>query len=129
MPRFVVLCHHLPVESPRSTHWDWMFEVDGVLETWASPPLDALFDVDQNATISVNCQRLADHRLKYLDYSGPVEGDRGSVERMICGTYDFLEQCGSCRRLFARASSGNFEIQFTTATGQIEATMTLRRTN
>ena len=32
-------------------------------------------------------ERLADHRLDYLEYEGPVSGDRGSVRRVDGGQY------------------------------------------
>ncbi len=43
-------------------------------------------------------ERLADHRLVYLDYQGQLSGDRGSVEQLARGEYHQLaaaagEQC------------------------------------
>ena len=35
--------------------------------------------------------RLADHRLAYLDYEGPLSGDRGTVHQQDGGTYQSLE--------------------------------------
>ena len=76
MSRFVVLQH----DSPRGVHWDFMLETDGVLATWALPrPPDA--------TDPMIVEALPDHRLAYLDYEGPISGDRGSVTRWDCGTY------------------------------------------
>jgi hypothetical protein len=37
------------------------------------------------------CRALADHRLAYLDYEGPIAGDRGSVSRWDWGTYQVLQ--------------------------------------
>jgi hypothetical protein len=34
------------------------------------------------------CQRLADHRLAYLDYQGELSGDRGTVTRWDQGDYE-----------------------------------------
>jgi hypothetical protein len=77
MPRFVVLEH----DGPRGLHWDLMLEQDQSLATWAlfQPP-------DADGTIEA--ERLADHRLAYLDYEGPVSGGRGSVRRWDQGTYE-----------------------------------------
>ena len=76
MPRFVVLEH----DSPRDRHWDFMLETGDVLATWAlSEPPDAAPHIAAEA--------LADHRTEYLDYEGPVSGDRGSVTRWDAGTY------------------------------------------
>jgi hypothetical protein len=79
MPRFVVLTHDHP-----TLHWDFMLEHEGVLRTWrlAQPP-------DTQGAICA--EALPDHRLAYLDYEGPVSGDRGTVERWDAGTYNTLE--------------------------------------
>jgi hypothetical protein len=61
-----------------------MFEADGVLLTWAASELPAIGG-------SVTGERLADHRLMYLDYEGPVLGDRGRVQRMDGGQFEWLE--------------------------------------
>jgi hypothetical protein len=95
MPRFVLLLHQCPDRRPRPTHCDLMLEKGDVLETWALVELpcgwielaDDLQIADSN-TISV--ERLADHRLAYLDYEGPVSGDRGSVRRLDTGTFKTL---------------------------------------
>ena len=79
MPRFVVLRHELPPDSPRGSHFDLMLEDGGVLRTWAC---DQLPEFGQ----SVTAERLPDHRLAYLDYEGPVSG-RGEVTRVITGEY------------------------------------------
>jgi hypothetical protein len=75
MPRFVVLEHDHPY-----LHWDFMLEDGDALRTWrlAKPP---------QAAARISAQRLADHRLQYLDYEGPVSGDRGSVRRWDRGEY------------------------------------------
>jgi hypothetical protein len=80
MPRYVILRHELPPHTRRPTHWDLMFETHGVLATWA---LDAL----PAAGKKVAAERLADHRLDYLDFEGPVSGDRGTVLRWDAGQY------------------------------------------
>ena len=76
MPRFVVLEHDHP-----TLHWDLMLEAAGALKTWrlARPPLR------ENAPIAAT--KLPDHRLAYLDYEGPVSGNRGTVTRWDRGEY------------------------------------------
>jgi hypothetical protein len=76
MPRFVILRHN----SPRGEHFDFMLEAGGVLKTWALP------DPPQ-AGVEMDCEALADHRLAYLDYEGPVSANRGVVTRWDSGTY------------------------------------------
>jgi hypothetical protein len=79
MPRFVVLTHDHPV-----LHWDLMLEQGGFLRTWrlVRPPDEA----SQN-----DAEALPDHRRAYLDYEGPVSGDRGMVARWDAGTYETVE--------------------------------------
>jgi len=42
-------------------------------------------------TFFLNCQRIFDHRRKYLDFSGDLGDDRGRVTRIECGTWELLE--------------------------------------
>ena len=75
MPRFVILEHDHP-----ELHWDFMLEVGGVLRTWrlTAPPRPGSAIP---ATVSF------DHRLFYLDYEGPVSGNRGHVVAWDRGTF------------------------------------------
>src|SRR3954469_24553164 len=72
--RFVILEHDHPF-----LHWDFMLEFENRLRTWrlATPP----------APGAVAAEALADHRLEYLNYEGPVGGNRGHVRRWDRGTY------------------------------------------
>ena len=84
MSRFVVLEHELPATAERGRHWDLMLEMAGALRTWAvSQPLDT--------PGALEALELPVHRLAYLDYEGPVSGDRGTVARWDAGTYELLE--------------------------------------
>ena len=80
MPRFVVLRHEFPESASRQSHWDVMFETEGALRTWAIRRMP-----DESESQSADA--LADHRLEYLTYEGPVSGERGSVTRWDAGTY------------------------------------------
>lgn len=76
--RFVILEHDHP-----SVHWDFMLEADGVLRTWRLPaPPGAVPQAGE-----MPAEEIADHRLAYLDYEGPVSGERGSVKRVDRGNY------------------------------------------
>lgn len=87
MPRFVVLRHEVPPGHDRSLHWDLMLESAGALKTWSLPlPPNEAVGAESAA------EALADHRLAYLDYEGPVSGDRGSVSRWDRGEYALVEQ-------------------------------------
>jgi len=76
--RFVLLEH-----CWNGVHWDLMLERDGALKTWAlaEPPRPGE---------TIEAGALPDHRLAYLDYEGPVSGDRGAVHRVDRGRYEAL---------------------------------------
>ena len=76
MPRFVVLTHDHP-----TLHWDLMLEKEAILRTWRlSQPADS--------TSEILSEALPPHRLAYLDYEGPVSGNRGRVVCWDRGEYD-----------------------------------------
>ena len=82
MPRFVLLEHDHPI-----LHWDLMLEWGDALKTWR------LGRIPQEAS-SIEAAPLPDHRLAYLDYEGPVSGNRGSVRRIDSGTFLLIESDG-----------------------------------
>jgi DNA polymerase Ligase (LigD) len=86
MPRFVLLFHDCPPDFGRPSHWDLMLQAGDVLRTWA------LAELPQMSVPShpVDAERLADHRLAYLDYEGPVSGGRGTVSCVDAGTFETL---------------------------------------
>lgn len=84
MPRYVILHHVLPPKSDRPSHYDLMLEREGLLLTWAVEQLP-------RAGLQVAATRLPDHRLAYLDYEGPIHGDRGQVRRVAAGKCQFRE--------------------------------------
>ena len=80
--RFVVLRHDWPV-----LHYDLMLEAGSRCRTWrllAEPVESAICD-------GIPAERIADHRVHYLSYEGPVGGDRGAVRRWDAGTYRSLD--------------------------------------
>jgi len=81
MPPYVVLKH----DSPDGVHFDFMLQVGEVLRTWAlpQPPI---------AGAEMVGRALPDHRLKYLEYEGPISGNRGSVVRRDGGDYRLLQE-------------------------------------
>ncbi len=81
MPRYVILKH----DSPRGLHWDLLLETAGLLCTWAIPwPPDTPDDLP--------AQKLPDHRRIYLEYEGPISGNRGTVTRWDAGEYLILRR-------------------------------------
>jgi hypothetical protein len=95
--RFVILWHSLPsdfagqtsqsrsdssqwVGGQRVSHFDLMFEFGDALKTYELLRLPIPGE-------RIPVQNLADHRLHYLDYEGPVSNNRGHVTRWAKGTY------------------------------------------
>jgi hypothetical protein len=79
MQPFVLLYHTLS-DNP---HWDLCLDMGDTLATWrleADP-------CRENLATPVPARRIADHRRAYLDYEGPVSGDRGHVRRVDRGTW------------------------------------------
>ena len=85
MPRFVILRHELAADAVLRLHWDLMLEEESTLRTW-----QLLEEPSGRATISAT--QLADHRKLYLDYEGPISGNRGHVHRWDQGVYEMLRE-------------------------------------
>jgi DNA polymerase ligase (LigD)-like protein len=90
MKRFVILEHDHP-----TLHWDLMLEADNSLQTWR-------LAVAPQPDIPIEATALGDHRLAYLDYEGPVSGNRGVVRRWDAGDYDEVAESAEVRRLVLR---------------------------
>ena len=90
MPLFVVLHHEVGPKFARdvdaSAHFDWMFQIDQTLWTWSTDPVD-----DFVTGIEIDARRIADHRLAYLEITGDIGGDRGTVQPVLRGTYTLVE--------------------------------------
>ena len=80
MSRFVVLIHDHP-----ALHWDLMLEKEAVLRTWR-------LERAPDEAGSIAAEPLADHRPVYLDYEGPVSGNRGTVRRYDGGDYKLIAE-------------------------------------
>ena len=100
-----VLLHH-QVDGPigdRGDHFDFMLspvgslsentgseksssEDPGHLWTWAIPVNPLELSLPQECI----AERLPDHRLAYLEYEGPISGNRGHVQRVASGTYEVV---------------------------------------
>jgi hypothetical protein len=78
MPRFVILIHDHPV-----LHWDFLLEDGDHCRAWRllAPP-----DTTSNV---IPAEPLVAHRTRYLDYEGPVSGNRGQVTRWDAGTFQW----------------------------------------
>jgi hypothetical protein len=87
MPRYVILEHDHP-----HLHWDLMLEAGQMLRTWR-------LDAPPRAGATVGAEPSFDHRPLYLDYEGPVSGNRGHVVRWDAGTFTAEEENADPLRL------------------------------
>ena len=104
MPTRFVILHHT---TGSGEHWDLLLEHGDVLLAWqllsepagpASPPIPA--------------RRIADHRKLYLDYEGPISGDRGHVTRIDAGMVEIEKFTGEecVVTLHGKRLSGRFAL-------------------
>lgn len=109
--RSALLRHTLP---DRSAHFDWLIErpatTDGIspehrMLTFRceTDPRDA---ARQSAPDWVGT-RLPDHRAHYLDYEGPVSGNRGTVRRVWRAPCQLLETTDTQIRVLLWAPTGH----------------------
>ena len=107
MPRFVLLRHECPPSLGKPSHWDLMLEREGRLLTWSLAALPAAWGVDGAAgEEALAATRLLDHRIAYLDYEGPISGDRGAVTRVDRGEYEAVEETDCEIRVRLRGERG-----------------------
>ena len=104
MPRFVILQHVTPPGSERETHYDLMVEQNGKLLTWAIPERPC-------AGLRSIATQLPDHRLAYLDYEGPISGDRGTVTRVDAGEYVCSQLDAAAAKFELRGSQGDLQVK------------------
>ncbi|HAY81647.1 MAG TPA: hypothetical protein DCY79_17735 [Planctomycetaceae bacterium] len=90
MPRFVILEHSPTETSGKPLHWDLMLETDAGLLTWALATVPT-----ENQTIPA--EPLPIHRARYLDYEGPISGNRGRVRQWDNGSFRWLQQTDRMR--------------------------------
>jgi len=80
MSGYVILYHQQRTPSADLTHWDLMLEKDGTLRTWK-------IYQEPEADQQLPAKLLPDHRIAYLQYEGPISGDRGHVSQWDQGTF------------------------------------------
>jgi hypothetical protein len=106
MSRFVILYHDTPQDYGRGPHFDLMLEGGAALRTYALPHWLATGE-------TVSCEQLADHRLAYLDYEGPISGGRGQVTRHDAGEYEIVKETSQTLvlRLHGQRLKGTLTLQ------------------
>ena len=85
MPRFVILEHQPSPRGGKPLHWDLMLEADEGLLTWA-------LTREPDTSGDIPAEPLPLPRVAYLDYEGPVAGDRGTVSRWDAGTFTWQQR-------------------------------------
>ena len=83
---FVIHIH----EGYGRLHYDLMLAHGDALATWELLSCPVGMKVGE----ALPARKLPDHRTAYLDYEGPVSGERGSVSRLERGSYELLVQIG-----------------------------------
>ena len=97
--RFAILTHDHPFY-----HWDLLLEAGEVAWTWRL--------LDEPASDEApRAERIGDHRLLYLDYAGPVSGNRGEVTRWDAGTYRVLDQSPEGLTVLLSGSRGEWRLR------------------
>lgn len=104
---FVLLRH----ETSEGVHWDLMLKDGQSLATWQLGQ-DPTAAGQRLAPDGLPARRLPDHRLDYLEYEGPVSGNRGYVARVDRGNCELLarEERIWVFRLAGRALFGHFRL-------------------
>ncbi|MFA6133417.1 MAG: hypothetical protein WC869_05315 [Phycisphaerae bacterium] len=126
--RFVLLEH----SGYGPLHYDLMLQDGEALATWQmqSNPLalaraaqaESAAKSPESGRGPLPCRRIADHRLTYLDYQGPVSRGRGAVAMLESGHYEMLGKTADRWRirLAGREMIGVYEFQ--RAAGAVEST-------
>jgi hypothetical protein len=89
--QFVVLYHQFAPGSERESHWDLLLE-----QPYAGCNELLTFEVSappQDWGTQTSAKRLHDHRSIYLNYEGPISGNRGFVRRILKGDAQWVTQC------------------------------------
>jgi hypothetical protein len=134
MPRFVLLYHECPADYARPSHWDLMLEAGNSLRTWALLELPRGCEAARASTATiypecanvspesnVDTESLGNHRRDYLEYEGPVSGERGHVTRVDAGSFETIEESGQRWRVKLRGE--RVVGQITLAKGNTDANL------
>ena len=92
--RFAILTHDHPFP-----HWDLLLEAGETCRTWR-----LLANPDSEGPIPAEI--LPDHRVFYLDYEGPVSGNRGTVLQWDSGECTWLTARADLVRVICRGNGG-----------------------
>ncbi|MBP7936108.1 MAG: hypothetical protein KA354_15815 [Phycisphaerae bacterium] len=114
--RFVLLRHVIS----DNRHWDLMLEKGNHLATWRLLTHPSSL-ASAGPTDQLPAERIADHRLAYLTYEGPVSGGRGEVTREDAGEYEVCHESTDVWRvrLTGNRLNGLFDLPIATGKGYV----------
>ncbi len=69
-------------------HYDWMVQRSGMGPGAPLLTFRVSERIDLGQSFSFEAERLPDHRAAYLDFEGPISGNRGEVRRVCRGQMD-----------------------------------------
>ena len=111
---FVILRHAREGE----VHWDLALDLGQALATWQlwSDPATLAVDPEAEDTVIV-ARRIGEHRRIYLEYEGPISGNRGSVTRVERGEWMPVDLSAELWVIALRGGwlRGNFALQMVEA--------------
>lgn len=105
--RFSIRSHIVPVDSDRQDHWDFFLESDQRLLSWEIQPFE------NNLPAQIQATRRKDHRIKYLDYQGPISKDRGILYAIDLGAlhWETLSEDLVSGTISGKIFNGSFQIE------------------
>ncbi len=111
MCEFVILFHQMPELAERKDHWDLMIQYHDSLITWA-------LDSAPVAGADITAVRLADHRLEYLKFQGPLSAGRGEVTQVAKGNCKWLDHTKTGKMIQLFGPDFVWRVTVTELTGQ-----------
>ncbi len=120
--RYALLRHECPPDYRGGPHWDLLLERpdaehEARFATWSLLELPEAWSralsIESVGHDCVEAVPLPDHRTLYLDYEGPISGDRGEVTRIAGGPMRWL-----------RSGEGAVEVELL-APGPLQGVITL----
>lgn len=83
---FAILRHDLP---DASFHFDWLFAKENPPATKLQTFRTSQYPETVSVGTTLPLERISDHRLRYLTYQGDLSRERGTVQRLASGHYQF----------------------------------------
>ena len=94
--------------SDYTFHYDFLIKKNDILQCWQ---FSSIANIEIGELIF--CKKIFDHRLKYLNYQGPISNNRGKVQIIQNGFLEIIIQEDNLVRfrIDSELLNGNFEIR------------------